>query len=563
MASHGISGTPRSRSRFVIGVLVLTIALVGLLAYQALDSARLHRGVAERTLVEHAEFAAWEFSSALRRDLTTKALKDGLEIAARSEAKYVDRPLSSFAFADSLARLWEWPHVGEWHYLFRVDLITGEVATVGRQEPSDAERRWLSEALALNGRDAYDEDWEMGTFLDPRADGGVGRAFVYRYYPKTGADAEVMYGYRADMAAWHHVVESVAEYGAVLPPAVTAGKPTNELMTLTVVTEDGSKLFSSAPMYTSAYAATDTIGSGHHGLTVGVVLRPDVAETVLIGGLPRSRLPELLALLIATLGLIGAAIVQLRRENELAQLRIDFVSGVSHELRTPLAQIRMFAETLALGRVRNDDERKRSLDIIVKEARRLTNQVDNVLLFSRAERQVVELNLRPDDLSQLLLDFRESFGPVAEAAGAHLRVAVLDGVWARVDPVAFPQAVYNLLDNAVKYGPNGQTIGLSLERSKGKIRVVVDDEGPGVPEADRERIWDAYHRLRRDRDSAISGSGIGLAVVKEVIHLHGGRAWVEQGPAGGRFVIELPAFVPEVAPLTDSQGQASQVAARA
>lgn len=563
MASHGISGTPRSRSRFVIGVLVLTTALVGLLAYQALDAARLHRGVAERTLVEHAEFAAWEFSSALRRDLSTKALKDGLEVAARSEAKYTNRPLSSFAFADSLASLWEWPHVGEWHYLFRVDLVTGEVSSVGRETPTAAERGWLRDSLAVHGRSAYDNDWEMGTVIDPAADEGDGRAFVYRYYPKTGADAEVMYGYRADMAAWHDIFEGVAEHGAVLPPAVTAGKPTNELMTLSIVGDDGSTLFSSAPTYASAYAATDTIGSGFPGLTVGVVLRPDVAETVLIGGLPRSRLPELLALLIATLGLIGAAIVQLRRENELAQLRIDFVSGVSHELRTPLAQIRMFAETLALGRVRNEDERKRSLDIIVKEARRLTNQVDNVLLFSRAERRVVELNLRPDDLSQLLLDFRESFGPVAEAAGARLRVAVLDGVWARVDPVAFPQAVYNLLDNAVKYGPKGQTIGLSLERSKGRIRIVVDDEGPGVPEADRERIWDAYHRLRRDRDSAISGSGIGLAVVKEVINLHGGRVWTEQGPAGGRFVVELPAFAPDAKPVPGDEATDSPLAARA
>jgi len=105
----------------------------------------------------------------------------------------------------------------------------------------------------------------------------------------------------------------------------------------------------------------------------------------------------------------------------------------------------------------------------------------------------------------------------------------------------------NLLDNAVKYGPSGQTVTLGLTVADGRARVSVDDEGPGVPAAERERIWDRFWRLERDRGSAVAGTGIGLSVVRELVALHGGRTWVEDAPAsqrgdraGSRFVIELP-----------------------
>ena len=100
----------------------------------------------------------------------------------------------------------------------------------------------------------------------------------------------------------------------------------------------------------------------------------------------------------------------------------------------------------------------------------------------------------------------------------------------------------NLLDNAVKYGPDGQTVTVGCQAGDpGRVRVYVSDQGPGVPEADRERVWERFWRLERDRGSAIAGTGIGLSVVRELAALHGGRSWVEQGSQGGcRFVIELP-----------------------
>jgi signal transduction histidine kinase len=118
-------------------------------------------------------------------------------------------------------------------------------------------------------------------------------------------------------------------------------------------------------------------------------------------------------------------------------------------------------------------------------------------------------------------------------------------VVAPVDADALRQMLLNLLDNAVKYGPAGQTVTLGLTANDGRARIWVDDQGPGIPAADRERIWDRFWRLERDRGSAVAGTGIGLSVVRELVALHGGRAWAEDAPtssgrAGSRFVIELP-----------------------
>jgi signal transduction histidine kinase len=112
------------------------------------------------------------------------------------------------------------------------------------------------------------------------------------------------------------------------------------------------------------------------------------------------------------------------------------------------------------------------------------------------------------------------------------------------DPGAVRQMLLNLLDNAVKYGPAGQEVRIGATRENGVARLWVADRGPGIPRADRERVWERFWRLERDRDSSVAGSGIGLAVVRELADLHHGRAWIDDaGPdgPGTRVVIELPA----------------------
>jgi signal transduction histidine kinase len=116
-----------------------------------------------------------------------------------------------------------------------------------------------------------------------------------------------------------------------------------------------------------------------------------------------------------------------------------------------------------------------------------------------------------------------------------------------VDEDALRQILLNLFDNALKYGPEGQVISLAIAAEGPWVRISVEDHGPGIPARERERIWERFYRMPRDRASAVAGTGIGLAVVRDLVRLHGGRAWAEEGAGGGaRFVVELPA-----APLAD------------
>jgi signal transduction histidine kinase len=252
-----------------------------------------------------------------------------------------------------------------------------------------------------------------------------------------------------------------------------------------------------------------------------------------------------LGLLALTVALAAVALLQLRREHELARLRADFTSSVSHELRTPLAQILLFGETLELGRVRSDADRQLAVETIVHEARRLMRMVDNVLHFARTTEGRVHLERTHTELDPLVATIVATFAPLAEERGSHVVTDIRESITALVDTGAVRQIVLNLLDNALKFGPRGQTVRLTVERVDDLARIIVEDEGPGIPMVDRNRIWSPYVRLRRERSAANEGSGIGLAVVRELTALHHGTAYVEDAPTGGaRFVVELPTAGP-------------------
>jgi signal transduction histidine kinase len=239
--------------------------------------------------------------------------------------------------------------------------------------------------------------------------------------------------------------------------------------------------------------------------------------------------------------LVLVALVLSQRAQELAELRADFTSSVSHELRTPLAQILLFAETLHLKRANTERERENAMRVILREARRLAHLVDNVLLFSRTEHRASQLSAFPLPLAPLVRDIVESFAPLARTREVALETALEERIVAPVDAGAVRQMLLNLLDNALKYGPQGQTITVTLSTDGCDARIAVDDQGPGVRPADRERIWEAFVRGARNEDSPSTGSGIGLAVVRRLATMHGGRCWVGTAPGGGaRFVIELP-----------------------
>jgi two-component system phosphate regulon sensor histidine kinase PhoR len=303
----------------------------------------------------------------------------------------------------------------------------------------------------------------------------------------------------------------------------------------------GEVLFSSQSRYASTFAGSDTLGAELGSLVVETAIRPDAAEYLIIGGLPASRLPLLATLLVLTLALGVAALLQVRRQQQLTRLREDFVSGVSHEFRTPLTQIRLFAELLRDGKLDADAPRERALSVINREASRLTHLVENVLRFSALRRGSADDVRREDvEIRGVVDDVLEAFAPLASERGARVEASIESPCHVQASRGALHQILTNLLDNALKYGPDGQTVRVAARSENGAVRLSVEDEGPGVPRSERSRIWEPYRRLRKDVAGDVRGTGIGLAVVAELTSALGGRAWVEgrDGP-GSRFVVEL------------------------
>jgi signal transduction histidine kinase len=250
----------------------------------------------------------------------------------------------------------------------------------------------------------------------------------------------------------------------------------------------------------------------------------------------------LLALTIV--GIVRAS--RARRASSIAQLRADFVSAVSHELRTPLAQIRLFAELLRNNKLRDAAEADRALGVIEKESGRLAILVDNILSYTSLRRRQRFVTPLAADVSAEARQVIESFAPLAAERGARVVADLEEGTRARIDAQALRQVLLNFLENAVKYGPKGQTVTVGARHAIDghggtRVRLWVDDEGPGVPAAERPAVWRAFYRTDRAQRSGVGGSGLGLAVVHDLVAQYGGSAAVEDAPNGGaRFVVELP-----------------------
>jgi signal transduction histidine kinase len=234
-----------------------------------------------------------------------------------------------------------------------------------------------------------------------------------------------------------------------------------------------------------------------------------------------------------------------RRAQELTRLRADFVASTSHELRTPLAQIRMFAELLQKDGLRGAEESARALRIIEKEASRLTILVDNLLNYTRLRRRAEDAaaleEIAPADVADDVRHVIDAFAPLAAERGARVVADVPPGLWARVDSAALRQVLINYLENAVKYGPRGQTVAVGAAADERTVRVWVDDEGTGVAADERDAVWEAFRRGRHAEASGQGGSGIGLAVVRELALHYGGGVAVERARARGALRRRVPA----------------------
>jgi signal transduction histidine kinase len=244
-------------------------------------------------------------------------------------------------------------------------------------------------------------------------------------------------------------------------------------------------------------------------------------------------LPIILSILVLlAMGLASwSAFREVFRSNAVADLRQRFVANVSHELKTPLALIRMYAETLHLGRISDPERIATYHQVILREAERLSSMIQNVLAFASLNHSEKKYYLQPGDLAKAVAEIIEDVRPNIEARGFLLHSDLATDL----PPLPYEREgiariLWNLLDNAAKYAGTGK-IDVLLYRATTMVILDVVDHGPGVPEAERQRILRPFERGLETDD--INGSGLGLALVTQVVEVHNATFSLEEGPDGG------------------------------
>ena len=504
----------RFSSSFLPALLVVALGVTGTVTYHAYKASREHREVVERVLAAYVSFVA-------------EKMQESTQLGVVSCAEVWLYPVMLGKTGASMNQIRADGSCGARDGgRFDIDLTKGTAASRLPQPIVG----WLLDTIPKHPAVDYLEHWRIGSLT----------------YTVDGKPELISYALRVDRDRPVRAIGFIAE--RALPQIMAT---TREYVNLPDVMGTQGKLsdyFDFAYWTSSEPPAADNgssfrqvrpLDANFGGIMLAVGLRQAGLLRLAPGGIPRSRGWEFLGLFALAVGLVACSLLLLRREEQLARTRANFVAGVSHELRTPLAQIRMFAEMLLLGRVRSDADRRRSLEIIDTEARRLSHLVENVLQAARSENGHLHVNPSTMRVAPIIRECVETFAVLAQARGMEFRMELQGDLVAPVDSAALRQIVLNLLDNAAKYGPDGQRVVVGVALFDTTARIWVDDEGEGIPKRERQRVFDPFYRARGAQHT--TGSGIGLSVVRELAGLHGGNAWIEDAPdAGTRVVVEFP-----------------------
>ena len=302
-------------------------------------------------------------------------------------------------------------------------------------------------------------------------------------------------------------------------------------------------------------------GEGRHYLEA--VRHPDVAAqltTALAGGQPAPVEVTLTAdsdrVLIARTSPVTTsdgpiAVVVLHDISDLKRadrVRRDFVANVSHELRTPLTAIRGYVETL-MDEASDPQQTRQFLEIVARHTARMERLVRDLLRLTRIEAGQEPLERAPVPIAMLFADVQGALVPLIDQRRQSVEVGIEPGLATiDADSAKVHDVLRNLLENASNYSPEGTTIRLRARRGPGQVVLDVEDEGPGIPEADLTRVFERFYRVdkARARTGEAGGTGLGLAIVKHLVTLHGGTVTARNRDEGGAvFTVTLPVDSPE------------------
>ncbi len=275
-------------------------------------------------------------------------------------------------------------------------------------------------------------------------------------------------------------------------------------------------------------------------LTVGILILVygSYARDYVFGGL-------ILALVTTTIAGTAATLAVLSREAKIARLQTDFVNKVSHDLRTPLTSIRMFVETLQLGRLQDPAKQNEALEIISEETSRLSGLINRLLDWARMESGRRSYQLKREPVEAIVEDALDAFAPQRLDRRVKLTRTIAPGLPpVLADRRALSEAILDLLNNAYKYTDGEEKrIEVRARRAGPTVLIDVADNGPGIPAREQKRIFDKFYRGTEPLLRTIEGTGLGLAMVKHIVAGHGGKVTVSSEVGkGATFTIALPAL---------------------
>ena len=234
-------------------------------------------------------------------------------------------------------------------------------------------------------------------------------------------------------------------------------------------------------------------------------------------------------------------------QQKIDQDRKQFVSNVSHELRTPLTSLKSYIEALTDGAWKDPKVAPQFLKVTQEETDRMIRMINDLLSLSRMDSGTAKLDLELINLNELFNHVLDRFDMILKTDDNPDKNYIIKreftrrDLWVEVDTDKFQQVLDNLMNNAIKYSPDGGTITCRLLETHNHVILSVSDQGLGIPKKDLTHVFDRFYRVDKARSRAQGGTGLGLAISKEIISMHGGRIWVDSKEGKGSiFYISLP-----------------------